>query len=688
MKHSLFLTLIILFGSLTLAPAEDLNDFLGKIRSSDGNVRRAAWEGAAAQGKEAIPPLAQIAGGENRDAAIAASRALDRIAHSSAAPDSKTRKEVAAALAGLLAEEKVAVKVKIQAIDLLSSVGESEAVPAIAKTLQDTELRDWGRKALQRLPGEESAKALEAALAGATGEFLEALIATLGHKKARSAVPALTALTREGADSTRIEAARALARIGDPETSASIVETIKSISNERLRAQLVDDYLKMGDDLAASGQRQHGERIYKGVFARARDENHRYAALFALAKASPADYLEVLLKTSEDPSAELRSLAMELLIAAKGEAVDQALVERYRQAQGAQKAMLLRALATRKSPGVENLIQEAAREADLEVKVTALDLSGGLGDSSLEPLLVEAAQKGSPEVKGIALKSYLALAEGKAKADPPAAAGMFARILDLADSPALLMPALLGLARTGDAGASARIEAARQGGKIAGEASRAAVIYYAAIGKAGKKEEAVAKLMEIISAPESREIIRLASASLKELGADPAVFQKKQGLVTSWWLFGPLPNKEGKGFDTAYSPEEKVSLNEQKDERGRTRKWEQHQTLHESGVVELEAIFRRNQEVCAYAYAEIEAEKDQEVLVKIGSDDGVICWLNGLKIHSNNATRSHQLDQDVAKGHLKAGKNTLLLKITQGGGEWAFSARLTDREGKPLDLTR
>jgi hypothetical protein len=34
--------------------------------------------------------------------------------------------------------------------------------------------------------------------------------------------------------------------------------------------------------------------------------------------------------------------------------------------------------------------------------------------------------------------------------------------------------------------------------------------------------------------------------------------------------------------------------------------------------------------------------------------------------------------------HLVKGSNTLLLKISQGGGMWGFGAHLEDESGKPL----
>ncbi len=42
-------------------------------------------------------------------------------------------------------------------------------------------------------------------------------------------------------------------------------------------------------------------------------------------------------------------------------------------------------------------------------------------------------------------------------------------------------------------------------------------------------------------------------------------------------------------------------------------------------------------------------------------------------------------DQDKAKIKLKAGVNTLLIKVTQGGGEWSLCCRVRSADGKDLD---
>jgi len=74
----------------------------------------------------------------------------------------------------------------------------------------------------------------------------------------------------------------------------------------------------------------------------------------------------------------------------------------------------------------------------------------------------------------------------------------------------------------------------------------------------------------------------------------------------------------------------------------------------------------------AYLYREIDAETPSEVACSFGSDDTLTVWFNGEKLISENVSRGAAPDQNAAKLKVKPGKNKLLLKICNGGGEFGF----------------
>ena len=104
------------------------------------------------------------------------------------------------------------------------------------------------------------------------------------------------------------------------------------------------------------------------------------------------------------------------------------------------------------------------------------------------------------------------------------------------------------------------------------------------------------------------------------------------------------------------------------------------------GRINLLTSFRRSDQVLTYAYTEIESPEAREVLFKMGSDDGMACWLNGERIHLKNVARGLQVDEDTVKARLVGGKNRILLKISNRGGDWGFAFRITDVDGNPLNI--
>ncbi|MCL4210543.1 MAG: hypothetical protein KJZ68_07750, partial [Phycisphaerales bacterium] len=107
-------------------------------------------------------------------------------------------------------------------------------------------------------------------------------------------------------------------------------------------------------------------------------------------------------------------------------------------------------------------------------------------------------------------------------------------------------------------------------------------------------------------------------------------------------------------------------------------------TLAPPAIVDLARVFGGGDRV-AYLRAVITSDREQRVRLEMGSDDGIKAWLNGAVIHRNNAMRGLALNSDVAEATLKQGENILLLKITQGNGDWKAAARIRSAEGLKAD---
>jgi len=680
--------------------ALSLDEFLKQIQDKNADARRKAFEQAGPLGAQAIAPLAKLlanwnregATNEEQDVAKATGTALDMIAHHASRPgaDSERRAVNAELLKLIVAGQPEPARIK--ALFILESTGTDETVPALAALLKDPDakMRERARAGLERIPGKASSQALLAALASATGDFRRDIILTLGQKKATEAVEALLGEAKSSDAAIRLAAIDALARIGDPKGREAILAAVRELDGMQ-RKTAVDDYLRLADHLALAGDNQAAMAIYSGVLERSKSDPARCAALVGLGKTGGNESLSAVLGVLADPSAKVRNAAANALINLKGADANQRLVEVTSKAQPAIKAMLLRVLAERKAPEADNLIKQASSDPNMDVRVTALDLLGGLNDPKLEPLLVEAAEKGSPEAKIVALRSYVQLAAARLGANDKAQAlTMYHRALDLTDANDVRRSALEGLASIGSAESLPRVEKLMvEGSNVRDDATRAYIAIVAAMGKTGDKEDAIKRLTAVVEASRSQDISARAIAAMRALGAKVAGFAGKVGFITQWWVIGPFPFDGSAPFNKSHIAADKVAVDQPITVGEKTLKWKEVKSDDAQGLVDLNAVLGSASNVAAYAYAEIEIPKERDVNLRIGSDDGFICWVNGKPVGENNATRPVNVDGDtINKVHFVQGTNKILLKVTQGTGDWGFCVRVANTQNRPLDLNR
>lgn len=87
-----------------------------------------------------------------------------------------------------------------------------------------------------------------------------------------------------------------------------------------------------------------------------------------------------------------------------------------------------------------------------------------------------------------------------------------------------------------------------------------------------------------------------------------------------------------------------------------------------------------------YAHTYVYSPTPLSPFLSMGSDDGIRAWVNGNLVWSNDVSRGHTFNQDRVQVNLNSGWNRLLVKVKNGSGGYAFSARFTDSGGNPIDL--
>jgi len=178
---------------------------------------------------------------------------------------------------------------------------------------------------------------------------------------------------------------------------------------------------------------------------------------------------------------------------------------------------------------------------------------------------------------------------------------------------------------------------------------------------------------------------KAALVQVLQVAATDALKEQAQSLLAKadfilvWEIAGPYRqrgNNEIALFDVAFAPEknpDKVNWKPLPPSQDSEKFW--YMDL-------LKAIGGDNR--AAYARTVLISDTETDAVLELGSDDGIKVWLNGRLVHSNNISRGAAVAQDKAPVRLIKGENTVMLKITQGGGDWGFCMRVANPDGSSM----
>jgi hypothetical protein len=159
----------------------------------------------------------------------------------------------------------------------------------------------------------------------------------------------------------------------------------------------------------------------------------------------------------------------------------------------------------------------------------------------------------------------------------------------------------------------------------------------------------------------------------RNLGSDPQA-KPPAPVIGKWQYIGPFDYAGGRGFDTVYPPEREINLQAQYEGKGGEKVAWKEGNFPDTQVNNL-ALFKpeHNNDAVVYLYRELDFGGAVELPIGLGSDDTLTVWLNGQKVLSEHVQRAIVPEQNKLTLKLRPGKNSLLLKVCQGTGQWAFS---------------
>jgi len=98
-------------------------------------------------------------------------------------------------------------------------------------------------------------------------------------------------------------------------------------------------------------------------------------------------------------------------------------------------------------------------------------------------------------------------------------------------------------------------------------------------------------------------------------------------------------------------------------------------------MLELDKTFGSPKNCAAYLRTFLISDEASTASLQIGSDDGILVWVNGQEVLSTVGKRPYKKGQDTITVPLNQGKNELLAKVTQGTGNWRASVLVESPDG-------
>jgi tetratricopeptide (TPR) repeat protein len=145
-------------------------------------------------------------------------------------------------------------------------------------------------------------------------------------------------------------------------------------------------------------------------------------------------------------------------------------------------------------------------------------------------------------------------------------------------------------------------------------------------------------------------------------------------IQAGWWVIGPYP--ENLQFFCPPEKDPDPSRPVAAVESAKSLRWRPASTKL-NGHVDLRTIFDADH-ISAYALTYVYAPEERTATLQVGGDNLVRVWLNGRLVHETTQSAIWAWGLDRVPVTLKAGRNTLLCKISRGNGYHRLYLRIAD----------
>jgi len=149
-------------------------------------------------------------------------------------------------------------------------------------------------------------------------------------------------------------------------------------------------------------------------------------------------------------------------------------------------------------------------------------------------------------------------------------------------------------------------------------------------------------------------------------------YDDRRSTFQTWLLLGPFPSDGARsGFAKAFPPEA-AYLAEPESVLWASAERKDEVVSRVGAYVDLLKRYHPGDNVVFYAFTQVYAPADVETRLSLGSDDGVVVWINGEVVWENKAARPARPDQDSCDVTLSKGWNPVLIKVDNTVGDFGF----------------
>ncbi|MDE0637998.1 MAG: SpoIIE family protein phosphatase [Candidatus Poribacteria bacterium] len=107
---------------------------------------------------------------------------------------------------------------------------------------------------------------------------------------------------------------------------------------------------------------------------------------------------------------------------------------------------------------------------------------------------------------------------------------------------------------------------------------------------------------------------------------------------------------------------------------GKTLTWTIYHS--EGNIIDLQRAIGKHEKAVCYAFCLLESDQGGDGEFLVGSDDGVVVFLNGQRVRTQPVWRAIAIDEDRFAVPLRPGKNRCLVKVSNGLQDWALTTRV------------